>query len=1508
MKYKSLLLVALLMFVVLTGLFFYKARGIFYNIEDNILQYLENQYQINIEVKDTSFWPINQIILKDVKMGSQENDFFISAPEITIYYNFLKIIYSTTNPSEFIDLITLDRPFLEIRGKGKNLSPSNIELSNTDEMLNKWSNTIFSTSPFQIKVEDGVLSYIDEENRISLDSLNFLLKVIDKEESQIKLETGVNIENIKWNQEEFKNLKLNDLQITLSLTNDNWQGILETDYIDIKKFNDYLTIFSENIPLNISNLDGRIKPVIVLEGNKLSINNYNASLSLENIKGELCASNKGDLLSINQEGLEEFEYIKNELIGDSYLENGLFILQDVRGDINFDSKENTINIEEIGFILNGNLFKLSARLDTNTENPEIYGHLRSNDLDLMKFDLLPEDLILEGSMAVDFLVEGLLSNLNMNIDLSLAEGSINDNKLENLVGKVRYYQGNAYLDQLNFILGDTGQISMNGIYNNERYSFNIKGHDIDIELLNKIGLNGIENSERLATVEMTGGLNLAANITGKELNLDNLNVSGMLEFIEPSIYLSGTGSDNLDPGSRCKFTNIKSDFYISKERLSLQQGKLISDWGEIVLSGEIGIIDKDIELRIDSDAVNSAALSNAIAMGLNLDMNNVNLTGDLQLDGLIKGNIISPQVEIAVFSKEGSYNGIRYDNLSAKLDYFNKDLSIEDLSFNYRDTHIYGDGLIEISSEEPQIQGYVSSDNFNYKHIFGLFDIYEGIEGLPLEGNMVLTLSLTGPIAQPEIFISAKSNDTVLVLNNKEIAIDELGFDLVKQGDGFLLKEMVLTEGKAKLMAEGLISGEFLNLEYNLDSFSTHYLFDIESPVSELDGIANISGRISGSLKAPFIRTYINIQDLNYKETLLGSINGNIYYSGGLLDIDSLSWKNQEQEYIIDGEIRNLLLEPYIDISLSTERGQITDLAFLGLSEELETLFLENYYFTGQAQVRGQLDNIHTDLDFHLINNNNPEENVKLLGNIDKELSLFIEGKGIALDKFMNNYTNTSIAGELYFDGEMTGKIDSFDLFLNTRINNVLLEDFAIENIEGSVEVRDGSVLDLKQVMIISENSRLNFNASYPFMEGIDDLSLNLKMERFPLELISLYSPSIPPIFGILSGEIDLIGGFREPVLAGKLKLNEGKLDLDFPGKFSDLNGDITLSGQNINLNGLKGRYGDGPIRLQGQIRPFAGDNNFDIDIKGEDLLFDYGCIKGKFDGDGKLAGLFEEPYIEAELQAHDLSVGLPFEWPKSEGKSNWRYNLNIHPGTEVYLKNENIDVLIQEGSLNIHNLNGQLDISGELNSTQGIFDYYNNKFFLEDGSASFGRTFVETDRYIPEVNVNAWTNVRGTRIEVQLNGRANNMVATFISLPSLSQEEILNLLTSKGGLGEFTAGNFGDVIVSEFYRWLHNQIQLDFVTEIQETFKNIFELDRFELDTYNIGWNNQVSVYLGKNLNKRLYLEYTNIVGPENTDLLYNNEAELSLQYLLDKNIILEGSWLGDEDYSLGIETNIPF
>lgn len=1458
MRYRQVFLIILLMFLILSLFFFYNIRGLFYNIEDELFAYLEKNYQIKVEVGSYFLWPVNQITLKDVKISSLAKNFSISTPELNIYYNLFSFL-TDGNLAIALNYINLESPHIEI---------FNNEEQAADFNLIGFPESLPFPSSCQLRINDGSLTYTDRNNQVSLSEVNLLAKSSDTGAYQIKVDSNLDIGRLQWQDYQLEKLKVDNLILTLSMENGKWQAVLESDFLALGGFIPYpVELDFSSLKLAIDKVSGELKPLLHLSGNGGLVENYNGSFLLRDTRGEFSLLNQG----------------KEERL----------ILERISGILGFDSKGASFYTDGIEFFLNGNPVKISGRIDNLlADNMEIFAHLKSNQFQIGKLDFLPEYLAVDGIVALDISLTGASDNLAMNLDFSMAEGGVNNISLENLTGKVRYNQGNFYLDKLNFILGDTGQISINGIYNrNHNYSFYLEGYYIDLALFQEMGIRGVEAFSPMSAMELSGRLNIMANLIGNGLALDQLLASGELEIVEPGIHL---------PLSEFNFNKLRSSFYLTGRRLLLREGELLGQWGKLAFGGELG---PALNLHFHGDSLNLATL--AAESGLKIEPE-PGLKGKLELNGIVRGNLASPTLELVLASEEGSLYGINYDSLTARLNYFARELSIEELALNYMDNLIQGTASVGFLSGTPIVNASISSDSLDLKTILNIAG--GELRGIPLKGTLAAKMNIAGPLEQPEIYISGKSDNTGLYINNQEILFDDFFFSLKKKEKAFQLEEFLLKKADAFLTAGGMISGKELALAYRLEDLS---LTDFYGSFFRdgLEGRINIEGQVSGSLLDPAISGSLDVWNLLYQDKPLGFIQGNLYYYAGDLALDGISWKNGEQEYRIEGKIKDFLLEPYLDLSANTVNGRTGDLFFLDLPPELEELFFSDYYLNGNGYLTGYLGDFSAWLDLQLVNIESGDSNIQLNGDLYPILDLYIAGEDIKIDRLLQKYLDASISGELALAGEMKGDLHSFQLQLDTRLGNTAIDGMFIDNIQGSLEVRNGGLLSFQQLVTVSEGQTLRINGMVDLKKE-KKASGRMELRDFPLELLSALDSSFPVMAGQLSGDLAFSAGLAEQDIGinGRIYLEEGALDLNFPDTFSNLEGIVDFQGEIISLENLKGNYGTGLIEMEGIIKPFVRDDNLALSLRGKDLPFAHGSVVGYFDGTGLLTGPFSGPLIEAELLAHHLEVRFPFEWPVSGGGGYWKYDLLLTPGTEAYLVNSNINVLIQEGHLKIQNTGGHLALIGELYSSQGSFDFYNNKFFLQNGMARFEQSFVEKDRYVPYMNISAWTYIGGARINVQLNGKANNMIATFSSSPPLSEEEILTMLTSKGGIGEFISGNLGDVIYREFFRWLHNQIQVDYIIDVQEALRKAFELDRFEVDTYNWLWGNQLSLYLGKHLSDRLYLEYVSIIGDEDSLLFDDYGRELKLQYFLDKNVILEGSWQGEDSYSLSIETKYQF
>jgi hypothetical protein len=58
---------------------------------------------------------------------------------------------------------------------------------------------------------------------------------------------------------------------------------------------------------------------------------------------------------------------------------------------------------------------------------------------------------------------------------------------------------------------------------------------------------------------------------------------------------------------------------------------------------------------------------------------------------------------------------------------------------------------------------------------------------------------------------------------------------------------------------------------------------------------------------------------------------------------------------------------------------------------------------------------------------------------------------------------------------------------------------------------------------------------------------------------------------------------------------------------------------------------------------------------------------------------------------------------------------LSLKPKENVYFRDQNIDILVEGGSLELNYIENELTLLGKLTSNQGTLDYYNNKFLINN-------------------------------------------------------------------------------------------------------------------------------------------------------------------------------------------------
>ncbi len=1442
MRIKIVLTLILLMFVFLGGILLIKIGQAFLDSKQGVIALLEKEYNLQLEVENIGYWPLNQLSLENVTINTGDSNLKLSAAALNLSYDSFKIIFQGGNWVEGIKSVKLLRPVLTINS------------TYFDSLGNEEPWNALLPSFLHVMIEDGSIEYLGPEQELAITNLSLLLEIVNQEEGKINLQSGLAIKKLASSDYLLEDVMIDQIELALSYYRQSWRGRLKTGKFQLENLSDLSNWFEQDY-YTLAQLQGEAGLDVSFTGTGRQLDSYQGAITVANVGGSL--------------GLAD--YVEDEWI--SKLNGRAF----------FNSEDRTLFLKGFRFVYADNPFQFESSVKfRGDQDPEISGWLSCSSLALENHQTKINVPRLKGTASLNLSFFGELSEPTIDLDLILPRGEIDGNALNNLRAGVRYYNNAIYLDFLSSGLSEGSDLAAQGVYNllTDQYSLELAGNHLELALWGDYLASDLLN-------HLAGRVNTKMTVSGQGFSSDKLTLSGQIELTAGQLF-------------NTPYDAIVSSLWLTEGLLLIQDGKIMLAGDQLDFSGELDFRNNQLALEVAAQQVDSALLNHLPLENLK----GLPLKGKATFYSNISGQFSNPLVQSRLEMKNGQLAGYNFQDGQLVISYQNDRLEITEITAINNGALLQGSGLLELADPNPYLQIGIEIKDAPY-HL--LQEVIE--QPLPLSGEFSAKLAIDGFWPEPRIKGELSSASTNLRFAEQELTLEELAMLFSWQGEQQLLEieESRVKIGQASLVAAGVIRAQELSIDFALADLS---LAQLELP-EKITGRIDLTGTIAGQLNNPEVDGMLIATQLSYQELDLDRLSGKFKYHHHTLVLPAFDWKIADSNYLLKGKIENIKENAQFDLKLTTEKGKL-----LHFFDQQFTIFPVplDYYFSGGLALKGSRQEPSVLLDFSFFNPRVKQGKVEVRGELAQQIELEVTGKGIEVGElsFIQD-SGINLNGSLDFTGTVSGPLDAYNLHFDTILTGGKLNDFSLEKIVGQIEINSARFLSLDQRLMLANKRGLALNGYMPLKTGLDNLKFTLALNELPLRLLTAGSAELPDMAGYLDGTILVEGSLADPSLKGDLVLSAGRINLGSFPRFSDLRGKIVFAGKEIILPALEGRYGDGQVTLSGSVNPFEPKEALALVASGRNLPFYYGSFNGRFDPNLAISGSLKRPLLQGELLIHNFVVGLPFDWPLPEEENSLIFpelDLTLYPGEGLYLRTDDnsIDVLIQQGSLQLTYLADQLSFNGLLESEQGSFAYYNNKFILESGQVIFKQDQLweyqleKTPNYIPELNVKAWTRVSGTEINVLLLGPADDFVTTFTSSPSLSEDEILTLLTSKGGLGDLATGNWAGMIQKEIFRILAERLQLDLVHDLEARIQEIFSLDRMEIDSYNLGWEQEIAVYLGKYINRRMYLQLSSIITPEERD------DQLAFRYYLTDEFLLEGSWRDEGEYRLSIETNLQF
>lgn len=404
-------------------------------------------------------------------------------------------------------------------------------------------------------------------------------------------------------------------------------------------------------------------------------------------------------------------------------------------------------------------------------------------------------------------------------------------------------------------------------------------------------------------------------------------------------------------------------------------------------------------------------------------------------------------------------------------------------------------------------------------------------------------------------------------------------------------------------------------------------------------------------------------------------------------------------------------------------------------------------------------------------------------------------------------------------------------------------------------------------------------------------MNLNIQMKDGDLGLLTLL---VPEQIALAQGPAQAwlkIGGTRKaPLLQGEIIVNEGKIQprvLLEP--IEKLRGHIIFHQNGLDLEYLEGWLGGGNFTAFGKgEKLFTPFSNLDFHFTAKNLAPKSKIFQGILNGELTLTGSQSKPTLAGQIALSQGLVELPKQMAGVAGlNSPLLLDIGVNIGDNLRVKSLMTDLYLQ-GGLHAGGSLSSPQLLGKLVAKKGTINYLDNKFRLTKGLIEFK----EQDGIMPSLDLEGKTRFHRTTILLQVTGFPNDIKAHFVADPSMTEREILILLTLGHPLEDNQEGGLGGEKIDldkEVFRLAGESISLGFVQELEENLGNSLGLD--ELYISQSLWKGP-QITLGKSLfQDKMYINYTLNTNVDSDKNASEQEEKwyLEAQYKLPHSLSLD-------------------
>ena len=469
------------------------------------------------------------------------------------------------------------------------------------------------------------------------------------------------------------------------------------------------------------------------------------------------------------------------------------------------------------------------------------------------------------------------------------------------------------------------------------------------------------------------------------------------------------------------------------------------------------------------------------------------------------------------------------------------------------------------------------------------------------------------------------------------------------------------------------------------------------------------------------------------------------------------------------------------------------------------------------------------------------------------------------------------------------------------------LNDLQIKNVGAAVIRIDAGRLIVQSMTLAGPGTKLSVSGGTRLGTDVD-LAFHGDAN---LSLLRVLYRDVEHGDGTALVKLSISDEWSNPEVEGELLIKDGQIKIkNIPQKFTALNGTIGFDRHRVFTEGIRGEVGGGSITVTGTAQ-LQGSALVEFSSKAaiEDVTVRY--------PHGLTATLGGSLYYDGDPSSQTLSGEVAIRRARYEKRVEWKSMLVDFSRGFTRKKSEDIG-WIGDTHLNVRFLGKEnitfesnlakipLDIDmlfygtvnqpqllGRIEARKGEVYFRQNVFRIIHASADF----TDPSRINPTLDVQAETRVREYQIRLGVSGTADRATVTFVSDPSLTDSNILALLTL-GKKGEELKGKEASVGVGEATSFATGKFQ----DILESRARSLTGLDRFQVDPYLSKTDVAVPrVTVGKAVvQDKLFMTYSSNVGASTPEQVFR------IEYILNRNMSLVGE--RNEIGNLGADVKFRF